>query len=154
MVSCGNLIADLKSTKAALAKVDYIGVGRGMVDRAREQEFPVRGINVAVSPQITDEEDFDREFGGDGFANLRAQGYWQLRERFLNGAIDIDPEDDDLANQLASIRYKRTSKGKILIESKDDMKRRGLPSPDEADALMLAFLVPPQEENEEGGVLW
>jgi hypothetical protein len=152
MISCGNLLADLRSTRASIAKVDAIGIGRGLVDRAREQNQPVRGINVSVSPTETAEA--SAEFGGDGFANLRAQAYWELRERFLSGAIDIDEEDDDLANQLASMKYKRTSKGKILVESKDDMRRRGLASPDRADALMLAFLNPPEEEEESGGVLW
>jgi hypothetical protein len=154
MVSCGNLLHDLRETRASTAKVDYIGVGRGMVDRAREQGAPVQGINVATAARAESAADFADTLAGDGFANLRAQGYWELRERFLSGQIDIDPADDDLANQLASLRYKRTSKGKILVESKDDMKRRGLPSPDEADALMLAFLVPPVDEDEDGGVLW
>jgi hypothetical protein len=45
----------------------------------------------------------------------------------------------DLAAQLASIKYKPTSRGLIQIESKDDMKARGMASPDEADALALTY---------------
>ena len=48
------------------------------------------------------------------------------------------PNDDELAAQLAALRYAYTSRGQILIESKDDMKKRGMPSPDRADAVMLA----------------
>jgi hypothetical protein len=44
-----------------------------------------------------------------------------------------------LAAQLGSIKYKYTSRGQVVIESKDDMKKRGLPSPDRADCLMMAY---------------
>jgi hypothetical protein len=97
-----------------------------------------------MSPGDDDEEDF---------VNLRAKGYWNLRERFQNGDIDIPaegPEAEDLAAQLISLIYKRTSKGKIQIESKDEMKRRGIGSPDEADAVMLAFLKVPKKKVQKG----
>jgi phage terminase large subunit len=62
-----------------------------------------------------------------------------MRERFQDGSIDIDPADDDLAAELAAIKYKFTSNGKIQIEKKAEMKTRVGRSPDRADALMLAF---------------
>jgi phage terminase large subunit len=46
-----------------------------------------------------------------------------------------------LVSELASPRYKFTSTNKIQIESKEDMKRRGVPSPNDADALILTFAV-------------
>ena len=49
------------------------------------------------------------------------------------------PEDDELASELASPQYKYTSSGKIKIESKDEMKKRGIRSPDKADALALTM---------------
>ena len=61
-----------------------------------------------------------------------------MRERFESGDIDIE-DDEELISQLSNIKYKINSRGQIQIESKDDMKKRGLPSPDRADALMLAF---------------
>ena len=69
--------------------------------------------------------------------NARAEWYWALRERFEAGDMDIDPADDQLAAQLGSIKYKYTARGQVQIESKDDMRKRGLPSPDRADAVML-----------------
>lgn len=78
----------------------------------------------------------------DNFGNLRAEGYWQLRELFRTNQIKIPagtPAAERLAGQLAGLKYK-TMAGRIYIESKDDMKRRGKQSPDLADALMLAFL--------------
>ncbi len=75
------------------------------------------------------------------FANLRAEGYWRLRERFAAGDIAIPP-DQQLMGELAALRYSYDSQGRILLESKDAMRQRGLPSPDKADALMLSFLAP------------
>ena len=49
------------------------------------------------------------------------------------------PDDEDLVAQLTTRRWKPTSKGKIRLESKDDARVRGIPSPDRADALVLAF---------------
>jgi hypothetical protein len=143
MVSCGNLLHDLKVTHSRVAKVDYIGIGRGMVDRAREQGSPVLGVNASWAARDP-----------KAFANIRAETYWNLRERFVAGDIDLDPEDDDLASQLASLKYKRTSRGQIIIESKAEMKARGVASPDDADALMMSFLEPPAETTAPAFEVW
>jgi hypothetical protein len=131
MQTCGNVVANLKSCGASIAKVDEIGIGRGVVDRGKEQELPIIGINVGGSP-------IDKE----AFANLRAELWWNVRERFESGEVDLDPLDDDLAAELCSLKYRRTSNGKIQIESKEEAKKRGIPSPNRADAVMLAFAVP------------
>ena len=49
------------------------------------------------------------------------------------------PEDDTLIAELTGIRYKYLSSGKLKIESKDEMKKRGQRSPDTADAFVLTF---------------
>ena len=108
--------------------VDEVGLGAGVVDNLREQGIPVWGVNGSLEPI--------RE---RACANLRAEGYWTLARRFEKSNIRI-PHDVELMAELASLRYRFNSRGKVLMESKDDMKRRGLPSPDKADALMLAFL--------------
>jgi hypothetical protein len=51
-----------------------------------------------------------------------------------DGLIDLAPDDEKLHNELMSIKWGVTSTGKIYIESKEDMKDRGVPSPDHADA--------------------
>lgn len=131
MRSLGNVTADLAAAHAAVAKIDEIGIGRGMVDRGRELGRPVVGINVSEAAD-------DREH----YLNKRAEYYWGLRERFQDGTVDIDPNDEDLAAELVALRWKRTSRGQIQIESKVDMKRRGVGSPDRAEAVMLSFAQP------------
>jgi phage terminase large subunit len=111
-------------------KVDVVGIGAGVCDRLRELGHNVTEINAGSSPR-----DSER------YINARAEWSWGLRERFdpTNGMVDIDPADDDLACQLSTLRYKIDSKGRIFIEAKEDMKKRGLPSPDRADMLAYAF---------------
>ena len=110
--------------------IDEVGVGAGVVDRLREQGFRVKGINVARSARQS-----------RLFANLRAEGYWHLRDLFESGQVAL-PVNNQLMGELAAMRYSYDSQGRILMESKDDLRQRGLPSPDQADALMLAFLEP------------
>jgi hypothetical protein len=62
----------------------------------------------------------------------------ESRNRFENGDIDIDAGDEELAKQLGEIKWTMTSKGQISVESKE-MRARGLPSPDRADAVAYAF---------------
>lgn len=132
----GRVKMALAETGAVLAKIDGIGVGAGVYGTLYEEGKPV--VNVQSGRPSREP---------DRFANLRAEGYWRLRERFErayeHGAhpdgIAIDKQDDDLAWELAAIKYKPTARG-VLIESKDDMKARGVPSPDHADGAMLACL--------------
>jgi hypothetical protein len=121
----------LEQFKALRAKIDSIGIGRGVCDRGIEMEKPYVGVNVGRA-----------SFEPDRFSNLRAQFWWFVRSLFEFGQIDIDPADEDLAAELSSLRYKPVEKGKILIESKDEARRRGVRSPNRADALMLALCDP------------
>lgn len=109
------------------AVIDIIGVGAGVYDRCSEL-----GYNVV--PFQSSEAAFNKK----KFKNRRAEQYWKLRDMFSRGLVDIDEEDDELASQLGSIKWKIDSQGRIQIESKEDMKKRGLPSPDRADAMMMA----------------
>ena len=119
-----------------VVKVDLIGIGRGVRDRLAELKKNVIGVDVGKAPylKLPTSKTADEE----GFVNLRAQLWWYVRGLFETGKIDIDPDDEDLAAELMSIRYFRTSHGKIQIESKKDAQARGVPSPNRADALMLA----------------
>jgi len=150
MKACGNVIDAMRKYGAEVAKVDEIGVGKGLVDRAKEQKYNIIGVNVGKAPdrklKRKGKREVDEHDDAEQFLNRRAQGYWHLRELFLMGEIDIDAGDEELAAQLVDIQYERLSNGTIKIESKEEMKRRKKAkgadgeSPDEADAVMLAFM--------------
>lgn len=128
MELAGAVVTEIREARATAAKIDAIGIGAGVYDRLEELELPAQEMNVGGA--TTDPEQF---------ANLRAEWYWGLRQRFEDGDIDI--EDDEIQTaQLAQLRYKINSRGQVLIEAKDEMKRRlAGKSPDRAEALMLAF---------------
>lgn len=121
------VIRFLRAHGASVAKVDYTGIGRGAVDQAKKDGHSVVGIQVG-----------DPAIDTNAYVNLRAEAYWLLRERFQDGTIALDPNDEDTAAQLLELLFKSTN-GKIQMESKDSMKRRGKNSPDRADAVMLAM---------------
>lgn len=114
-------------------RVDGVGVGGGVVDQLVEQGFVVMDMQAGGAPQDTKH-----------FLNARAEWFWGLRQRFEDGDMDIDEDDDELAAHLGALRYKYTSRGQVQIESKDEIRKRGLPSPDRADALMLAYAFVPE----------
>jgi hypothetical protein len=149
MQTCGRVVSLRRAAKASSkaeveVRVDEIGIGKGIVDRSAELGENFLGVNVGQAP-----------IDSEHFANLKAEAWWGVRERFASGDIDIDAEDHALANELASLRYKRTSSGKLQIESKQDALRRGIPSPNRAEALMLSFCIPPPEEaGKRAGLIW
>jgi phage terminase large subunit len=113
------------------AYIDVIGLGAGVYDRLRQQQYRVYPHNSS-----------ERAYDNERFHNRRAEVYWMAREMADRGELDLpgDGEDDDLIAQLGSIKWKVTAGGRILLESKEDMKARGLPSPDRADAAIMALI--------------
>lgn len=111
--------------------IDSIGVGYNLVGIARMKDLYAIPVNVRETPK-----DPER------FLNLRAELYWKLRDALdPDGDIQLAlPDDQLLASQLTAIKYKFNAKGKIQIESKEEMASRGLPSPDRADALAMTFM--------------
>ncbi len=107
--------------------VDVIGIGSGVVDRLRELKLPCRGINVSESPAM-----------GDKYDRLRDELWFKMRE-WLEGRDVSLPKDDRLREELITPRLTYTSTGKLKVESKDGMRKRGKTSPDVADALALTF---------------
>lgn len=106
--------------------VDDTGVGGGVTDALQEED------DISVEPVNFGESAIEPEM----FENKRAEIFWNLREMLKNKEIEL-PDDKELVNQLSSIKYKYNRRGRIVIESKDDMKKRGLKSPDDADAVAI-----------------
>lgn len=115
------------SERPAEILVDSIGLGAGVVDRLRELGLPTRGINVAESPAM-----------GATYRNLKAE-LWHKAKAWLEGRDCKMPKDEALVAELAIVRYSFTSSGKIQIEGKDEIRKRGFQSPDRADAFCLTF---------------
>ena len=153
----GMIIEAIRETGATRIKIDDIGLGGGVVDRLNElvrekalKQVEIVGVNVgegATESPVSQGEEFfvqDNETTQeDRFLNLRAELNWKIRDRFIRGEVALamtDPEADDLLAQASQIKYRVTSRGKIQIEPKADMKKRtrGV-SPDDWDALVLAF---------------
>ena len=112
--------------------IDAIGIGAGLCDRINEIGIiPARGINVSESSSLSNE-----------CGNLRAELWYKAREFFEKKTCKI-PNDPELVKELSAPRYKFDSRGRYLIESKDEMRRRGENSPDKADAFCLTFATNP-----------
>lgn len=129
MQTAGEVARRLRSGAVNTAHVDTIGVGQGVYDALREDGHPVQRFRASERPRDPQQ-----------FANRRAETYWQLREAFKQGEIDLDPADEDLAAELGALRWKLNGRhGQIQIESKDELRKRtkGL-SPDLADAACIA----------------
>jgi hypothetical protein len=107
--------------------VDSIGLGSGVVDRLREMGLPAVGINVSESPAMK-----------TAFVNLRAE-LWGKMKSWLEQRNCAIPKNDDLLAELTAPRYTFNSSGKLRVESKEEMKKRGLASPDLADACILTL---------------
>jgi hypothetical protein len=114
--------------------IDSGGMGLGVVDRCRQLQLPVYGINFGENP-----------VGGDvtaAYYNRRAEMWGKVRDWLPHGMIDDDPE---LKADLTAVEYGyklKDGRDAILLERKKDMKKRGLSSPDDGDALALTFALP------------
>lgn len=107
--------------------VDVVGVGAGVYDRLKEQGYQAVPFSGA-----------ERAYRPDKFKNRRAELYWGFRVLLDEGLIDLDPQDLKLQEQLQSIKWWVDSSGRIQIESKEEMRKRGIASPDMADACVYS----------------
>lgn len=108
--------------------VDVIGLGAGVVDRLTELGLPVRGINVGEAPAADQQ-----------YMRLRDELWFKGREWFSARDCSFPAEDEKTASELINPTYDFHSNGRIVVEAKKDMKKRGVPSPNCADAFLLTF---------------
>jgi hypothetical protein len=109
--------------------VDVVGVGAGVVDRLRE--MGLGGRVVAVNSA-------ERPLDAERYYNKRAEMWGEMREWLMDSPVDI-PDSDSLQADLCSLQYTFDSKGRYVLEKKEDARKRGVKSPDEADCLALTF---------------
>ncbi len=131
----------LRESGATTVNIDTIGVGYGVTGHLRDQcreaglEIDVVGVNVA-----------ERAQDPTRFLNLRAELWWAVgRDLSKDRAWDLAAVEDDVLAQLVAPKYSVARGGRIQVEAKDDVRRRLGRSPDDADALLLAFYRPMRE---------
>ena len=128
MTVVGHVIEAIEEYKPALVVIDEGGLGAGIVDRLKEQRYKVKGINFgnkAKNPIM--------------YGNMRAQMWGDMRDWLKTASV---PNDRFLKTDFISPMMKPDSRGTIFLESKKDMKARGLASPDAADAIAVTFAFP------------
>jgi hypothetical protein len=128
MTVVGHVIEAIETYKPALVVIDEGGLGAGIVDRLKEQRYKVKGVNFG-----------NKSKNPVMWGNKRAEMWGEMREWLKTGSI---PQDRYLKNDLTGPMMKPDSKGTIFLESKKDMKARGLASPDAADAIAVTFAFP------------
>jgi hypothetical protein len=122
---------------------------------ARILKFDVSGMGGAVEDGL---QDIERKNGGvpyfyfglfagsttdvdtRTYTNARAEQFFAIKKLMIDTVLDIDPEDKELVEELGDLVFENDSKGRVKIESKDDMKKRGVKSPDHADALWYVLM--------------
>lgn len=127
MQTVGAVVNEAKRDAPAEICVDTIGLGSGVADRLREMGLNVRDVNVAESSAMNPNAN-----------RLRDELWLSVKDWLGTKAVKL-PKDEALRQELVAPRYTFTSTGKIVVESKDGLKKRGLRSPDLADALCLTF---------------
>lgn len=131
MTLAGLVVHEARENHVDAVFIDETGVGGGVIDRCRQLGLQVIGINNGAKSDIP--------VDGELVANKGAECWARGRQWLKTGAIEDDPA---LRQQLESREYGFNSHNEIVLEKKDDMKKRGLSSPDRADGLMLTFAYP------------
>ena len=123
-------------------KIDTIGVGWGVVSMLQKWSDEGRHKGKIVPVNVA-----ERAKDPEKFRNIRAELWWNGRTLLQprpDGSQDVRLDNDrKVMSQLAGPTFKSDSSGRIQIESKVDMKRRGVSSPDRAEAVLLALYEPP-----------
>lgn len=125
------------ATGAKIAKFDVAGMGGAVQDGLADIELERGGLPYYfIGLDAGSREGVDTRT----YTNSRSEQYFRLKKLLNDGLLDLDPEDTELIEELEEMIFEYDSKGKIKIESKDDMRRRGVDSPDHADALWFTLM--------------
>ena len=134
MTVVGHVIEAIERYRPALTMIDEGGLGYGILDRLNEQRYKVRGVNFGWKSQRP-----------VMWGNKRAEIWGAMRDWLKTASI---VPDKLLKSDFTSPRVKPDSTGKIYLESKKEMKARGLASPDAADAIAVTFAFPIRTDSE------
>lgn len=133
------VVQAIKESGATAVKVDSIGVGFGVIGELRnaanrgEHGAQIVGVNVG-----------ERSSQPDKFKNLRAEIWWELARGLSERQgwdLSATENADTTVAQLLEPLWEVDAQGRIFVEPKDEIRKRLGRSPDNADALLLAFYV-------------
>lgn len=146
MASADRIAEEIDNWSPDAVVIDETGIGSGVVDRLRQMNYEVFGFNGGETPK-------DR----DTYRNKRVE-VWGLMRDALRERIQL-PDDAELAADLIGPEYGFTPTQQLQLERKEDMKKRGLASPDKADALAMTWAVTPRAKRKPkafnpGSVSW
>ena len=133
----------IREDKPAKVNIDVGGLGVGVYDRLIElghSRSLVNSVNFGSKPNEIPPLD-ERGQPAGGPANRRSELWSNMKKVLEEGRFSL-PDSDSLQADLVSCGYKYNSEGRLVLESKQDMRRRGVPSPDEGDAVALCFSEP------------
>ena len=119
--------------------VDTVGVGHGLALHLADCGFDVRGFKAGAAPLDSEQ-----------YLNAKAEAYFRLRDMHRDNYICHLPGaiDEDVKAQLSAVEYRELSRGQIQVEPKEDARKRGISSPDRAEAEVMAFCrVIPREQS-------
>jgi predicted SnoaL-like aldol condensation-catalyzing enzyme len=120
--------------------IDDCGIGGGVTDRLKELQggemrkelARMRIVPVNAAAVVPDPD------AAKNYDNMTTYMWAQIRELMENKVLSLEDDDETVA-QLSCRKYRMTSRGKIVLESKEEMKKRNIDSPDRADALALSL---------------
>ena len=135
MVTASRVAATFLRLSASLAMVDGGGVGGGVVDRLRQLRIPVIEVDFGAGPDEDDVND------GTKYANKRAEIWGRMRNWLKIGVIPerVGGLEMSLIDELIAPNYGLNGNEAIQLESKKEMRKRGIKSPNVADALACTF---------------
>jgi hypothetical protein len=148
----GKVAGVLRANPLCRAVIDAIGIGAGVVHRLREEDWKVQGF-VASEAAVNEGKPMLDQSGELGFANKRAAAWWITRELLdpSNNHNICLPPDDILTGDLTAPKYRTQSGGRILIQSKEEIREKIGRSTDAGDAVVQAFFpeekAPPSKTN-------
>ena len=131
MTLADQVMREINIINPAAIFVDQTGVGGGVVDRLRQLGANVVPVDFGGAPMDS------------RFADRRSEMWWNMAEWIKRGGAI--PADGSLASELVSPNYDFTKNGKVTklkLEGKSELRKRGIASPDRADALALTFAAP------------
>lgn len=127
METAGRIVRMMRKTNSQKAVVDSIGIGAGIRSRLGELGVDVQGVNVGMKSDDP-----------DNFKNVKAEVWMNAQEMFRENLVSL-PDNDELIEDLAAMKYLVTSRGQVSIEKKADVIKRLGRSPDMGDAFVLGL---------------